>query len=466
MTDRQRSIGIRFIDYKHGILLACLLQLFAATLVTVGSSLMLAALILASILFIFSSLSSGYLSLFLFNVLYSVYLIVTASCYYQYIDIYLLESLNDPLTFRNGFALMLSAQLICNSILLFKSRQLYFGSVKPRPQSWLDDFLMLCITAFALLLAVYGYKLYGGFFEFLATPYDPVFEGSAENSYKHVIIATAGILNTSLFCYFFDAGLVGRKSFRNFLLSGILFFIQFTFFLQGKREYLVETVVATGFIYVAYRAAKTQSHPSVGPFFWIFGGVVALAAAGLAIRSEDTSAFKLLTLAIGYEAQFTVATFLNSIYIDNHFDVSYDYLRDFVQVLVIVFPRDLLMLIGLDKDKLIEPGNFDRFYVENKGGQFIFTSAYADGGAIAVLLYAFIFGLILVLIDSESVRSRRWVYAVAVTYLWVALRKDVVMAFKYYFTGIIMLLVAQALVKRMGYYFGINASRSLSSKEF
>ncbi|MGI0133418.1 MAG: hypothetical protein ACREBW_00455, partial [Candidatus Micrarchaeaceae archaeon] len=140
----------------------------------------------------------GLLALGLFNGLYSAYLLISILCFFHYIDIYLLESLSEDQTFEYGIALLLLAQFAFNYPLLMPSRE-STGNAIYRTSTYEDTAVALLALA-ALSLAFYGYHLYGGFIEYLRTPYDPIFQGAAEDDYKHVIISTAGVLNTGLFC--------------------------------------------------------------------------------------------------------------------------------------------------------------------------------------------------------------------------------------------------------------------------
>ena len=173
--------------------------------------------------------------------------------------------------------------------------------------------------------------------------------------------------------------------------------------------------------------------------------LLATAAAGLAIREGVEDSSNLLLLAVGYEAQFTVATFLNALLIDVHYAPPFDYFNDLVNLLVVMAPRDLLALVNIDKDAAASVSNFARYYVENKGGQLVLTSAYAAMGVVGVAAYALLFGCLIYLIDVSRLRYRLWMHSVAITYLWVLVRKDLVMAFKYYFTGLLIVFLAMSI---------------------
>jgi hypothetical protein len=377
----------------------------------------------------------GLLALGLFNALYSAYLLISILCFFHYIDVYLLESLSEDQIFESGTALLLLAQIVFNYPLFAASQQSH--GKNSHGGAPYDDIALGLLALAALFLALYGYELYGGFIEFLHTPYDPIFEGAAENDYKHVIISTAGVMNTSLFCCAMQRALQRRHRIRFAILALVLLFVQATFFVQGKREYLVEMIMAAGVLFLL-RGSQSHSAKKVLGFIFIMIFGVGIGAVGFALRSNAIEGLgSLLQLAIGYEGQFTVATFLNVVFAHHHFEVAYDYLQDLYRILLIAIPRDLFSLFAVDKDSFMPVSHLAGIYVENKGGQFVFTSAYAAGGPIGVLLYAFVLGRIFLLIDSALIKRHPWVYAVSISYLWVLIRKDFVLAFKYYFTGII-----------------------------
>jgi hypothetical protein len=442
---------------SQALLMVQLLGL-GALLVYYGSAACLPFIACAEFALSVIAFRKGLLALGLFNALYSAYLLISMLCFFHYIDIYLLESLSEEQIFESGTALLLLAQIAFNYP-LFGASQHSLGNNSHGADPY-EDIALGFLALATLSLALYGYQQYGGLIEFLHTPYDPILEVE-DSDYKHVIISTAGVMNTSLFCGAMQRVLQHRHRIRFAILALILLIVQTTFFVQGKREYLVEMFIAAGVLFLLSGSQSRSAKKVLGFIFIIIFGV-GIGTVGFALRSKAIEGLGgLLQLAIGYEGEFTVATFLNVVFAHHHFEVAYDYLQDLYRIILIAIPRDLFSLFAVDKDSFMPVSHLTGIYVENKGGQFIFTSAYAAGGAIGVLLYALVLGRVFLLIDSAVVKRHPWVYAVSISYLWVLIRKDFVLAFKYYFTGIITIVLLFLLARITLKYFFAVASKPL-----
>ena len=416
-----------------------LLMAFAYGLCLARSEGFVVPMALGQIVLTVAAMRRSFFCLAFFGALFTGYLLITSLCGLEVIKVYLLEAIKDREVFFEGFSLLILAHCVFSFPVLFGQPGVAIADLNPVLYDRIDDLVMFAFALLAIGFSFYGFQLYGGLVAFLNTPYDPVFEGASDNSYKHVIIGTAGILNTTVFCYFLmQFSLRARRLLYLAVLAAALC-CQTAFFIQGKREYLLELMTSAGLMMAVARAASTGQEIKLARVALFVSGAIGLGVVGLVLRMEtgDGSESLILT-AIGYEASFTVATFLNRVFAAHYYDLDFDLFKDLVDILVISIPRDLLEALGFDKDSLTLTSNFTEIYVENKGGSFVFSSAYAAFGTFGVLLYAAIVGAILRLFDTAAVKSRIWVYAVCVAYVWVILRKDVILAYKYYFTGLIV----------------------------
>lgn len=395
-----------------------------------------------------------------FNILLWFYLDFTVLAKYGPFDIYLLEAIGVDRIFFKAFGLSLLSLLLVNLFNLpYRVGSVVAHTDRVRMHVLALKLVVVTYLISVLALGVFGFHLYGGYLAYLSTPYDPVFEGAAENDYKHVIVATAGLMSVLLFAFALALQKHGLRSWWLFVAKYVPIFLVLSYFVQGKREYLVEVLV----VFAVFHLSLMSHEQWRKHLLKIFIGLLLLPifmGVGLYVRGDVTvedifSLFQLPLLALGYEAEFTFATLANSLFIKDMYGVGYDYLKVLYDILVYLVPRDVFNLFGINKDDLFLVSKFAGYYVENKGGAFYLVTPFTSFGYFGVIAFSIFLGGIFYVAEGgrKAAVASRVFYALFVMSIFVLMRKDFALWFKYIYVWLIqpavIYFVARELIKAL-----------------
>ncbi|MCL2894649.1 O-antigen polymerase [Brenneria tiliae] len=293
------------------------------------------------------------------------------------------------------------------------------------------NFLHFCGLGFctiSVVMFIIGIQYYGGYFHFLNTPYTAIYEGSAENEIKDVLISTSGLL--SIFSIL--SLLSGNKlnAVGKFFVC-ISFVVLLSIFIQGRRETLLLLIMC----FLSYRfLGKNISFRVLLKIIIIASLLIFMAGVGLYLRAyasdSNGSIVDAINYSVLYETHFTIATLANEIRTHLYNDIPYGGIVDIFQPFLFIVPGIVFSLLGYDKAEVFaatEP----RVY-ESKGGQFIFTGAFHSLGLTGVFIHGLILGLMLFTFYRLARRTEMAIYHFPIVALiLVSIRKDMIYGVKY-----------------------------------
>ncbi|VDZ82578.1 O-antigen polymerase [Kluyvera intermedia] len=288
----------------------------------------------------------------------------------------------------------------------------------------------LCFMVSALLVFLLGVTAYGGYIAFLNTPYSPIYQGSADNETRDVLISSSGLL--SIFALLTSVQAKDIKNTKgNKLIITLAMFILFSIFIQGRRENLILLILCfISFYLFNYKI----SFKRILKIISICAGMLFIAGLGLYLReSTSTSGGSVLTaipFAVMYETHFSLATLANEVRTHLHDNVPFGGILELFSPVLFIIPAFFYGIFGFNKQSLFE--NNEVHLYDDKGGQFIFTEAFHSLGYVGVFLHGFILGCMLIIFYRAAKRSGLIIYQFPiVSLIFVAMRKDMTYGVKY-----------------------------------
>lgn len=291
-------------------------------------------------------------------------------------------------------------------------------------------FCSFCFIIFASVVFSLGVASYGGYISFLHTSYTPIYEGSAANETRDVLISTAGLL--SIYALLTSVRVKLKMVTRsNKIIILISLIILVSIFIQGRRENLILLLLCFISHYLFINKINVRRVINI---FSIVSIMLFVAGFGLYLReSSSTSGGSVLTaipFAIMYETHFSLATLANEVRTHLHNNLPYGGVLELFSPVLFIIPAFIYNIFGLDKQSLFENSEV-RFY-EDKGGQFIFTEAFHSLGFLGVFLHGLILGIMLVIFYRIAKKNGLIIYQFPiVSLIFVAMRKDLTYGVKY-----------------------------------
>lgn len=280
-----------------------------------------------------------------------------------------------------------------------------------------------------LLLFFIGISDYDGYYNFVTSPYIPIFKSSRENSFSDTVISSSGLLAC------FTVLSIFKSSIKTPYLKGIILslsmIVLLSIFIQGRRETFILLMIC----YIMHKCSNIKfTLKSISKVVALFVLVIFVSAVGLYFReSEEATGGSLLSsiyLSILYETHFTVATIANQIeYSTTKIQSSYSVLQLFSPIFF-VLPRFMFSILGFNKDEFFDITSDIPF--EDKGGSFVFSGAYYSYGYLGVFIHALFLGYFLMYFWKLYRQYNLPILIFPVVSLtFVTLRKDLIYGFKY-----------------------------------
>lgn len=292
------------------------------------------------------------------------------------------------------------------------------------------NFCSVCFVFSALFVFYLGVHSYGGYFSFIQTPYAPIYEGSAENETKDVLISSSGLL--SIYALLTSIRIkIKSTTVINKIIIMISLFILISIFIQGRRENLILLI----FCFISYYLLSSSINFSrIIKVILILSVLFFVAGLGLYLReSTSTSGGSVITaipFAIMYETHFSLATLANEVRGHLYNNLPYGGVLEFLSPILFIIPAFIYGILGLDKQKLFE--NTEVRYYDDKGGQFIFTEGFHSLGYIGVFIHGLMLGIMLIIFYRVAKKSGLIIYHFPiVSLIFVAMRKDLTYGVKY-----------------------------------
>lgn len=292
------------------------------------------------------------------------------------------------------------------------------------------SFAYLCLS---VLLFLSGVQYYGGYFSFIASPYTPIYGGSAQNEIKDTLISTSGLLSIFSFISAFSSvknEKTNRKLFL-YIVCSVSLFVLLSIFIQGRRENMVLLVMSL----FSYRLfSGTIDVRKIIKLVTLAFLVLLAAGVGLYIReSSKTSGGSVISatiFAMLFETHFTVATLANEIYTHVVDKVEFGGVIGLFEPLLFIVPSFFFSLAGESKQALFM--NNEVVLYESKGGAFIFSEGFHSLGYFGVFVHGVLLGMLMAIFYRSAKRTGYLIYHFPiVSLLLVAMRKDVTYGVKY-----------------------------------
>ncbi|WP_346806076.1 oligosaccharide repeat unit polymerase [Enterobacter chuandaensis] len=292
------------------------------------------------------------------------------------------------------------------------------------------NFCSMCFAIAALLVFYLGVHSYGGYFSFIHTPYAPIYEGSAENETKDVLISSSGLLSIYALLTSIRTQIKNTTLFNKIVII-ISLFVLISIFIQGRRENLILLI----FCFISYYLLSSSiNFLRIIKVLLIFTILFFIAGLGLYLReSTSTSGGSIITaipFAIMYETHFSLATLANEVRGHLYNNLPYGGVLEILSPILFIIPAFIYGVLGLDKQKLFE--NTEIRYYEDKGGQFIFTEGFHSLGYVGVFIHGLMLGITLIVFYRIAKKSGLIIYHFPiVSLIFVAMRKDLTYGVKY-----------------------------------
>ncbi|EEU9016405.1 oligosaccharide repeat unit polymerase, partial [Salmonella enterica] len=312
----------------------------------------------------------------------------------------------------------------------FAFSKIKLAGIKDFNNSCFINFCSVCFIISAFLIFALGVAAYGGYIAFLHTPYIAIYEGSAENQTRDILISSSGLLAnyallTSIRVNFKEISITNK------VVIAVSLLILVSIFIQGRRENLILLILCfVSFYMLNYKINfKRIIKVSIICIIMFF-----IAGLGLYLRESTStsggSVFTAIPFAVMYETHFSLATLANEVRTHLYNNLPYGGVLDLFSPILFIIPAFIYGIFGLDKQSLFE-NNEMRFY-EDKGGQFIFTEAFHSLGYVGVFLHGLILGVMLIVFYRVAKKSRLIIYHFPIiSLIFVAMRKDLTYGVKY-----------------------------------
>ncbi|HIH4062665.1 TPA: O-antigen polymerase, partial [Citrobacter freundii] len=275
----------------------------------------------------------------------------------------------------------------------FSFSKIKLVGIKDFNNSCFMNFCSVCFIISAFLIFTLGVAAYGGYMAFLHTPYIAIYEGSAENQTRDILISSSGLLAiyallTSIRVNFKEISIISK------VVIAVSLLILVSIFIQGRRENLILLILCFVSFYMLNYKINFKRIIKVSIICMIMFFIAGL---GLYLRESTStsggSVFTAIPFAVMYETHFSLATLANEVRAHLYNNLPYGGVIDLFFPILFIIPSFVYGIFGLDKQSLFE-NNEIRFY-EDKGGQFIFTEAFHSLGYIGVFLHGLILGVML-----------------------------------------------------------------------
>ena len=295
-----------------------------------------------------------------------------------------------------------------------------------------NDSFLIYAASFYFIMALgsflIGIQYYGGYVNFLHTPYVAIFSGSAENGIKDVLISSSGLM--AIFSVLCSYQVLTKYKVSKILIA-LNIVILLSIFFQGRREtllLLMMTFASFKFLNDKLSFKTLIKALSIIIVLFIFAGV------GLYLRSTSETSGGTLSAAIInavlFETHFTIANLANEIATHTHNNLPFGGLKFLLYPLLFVIPGFIFSLLGYDKGQFFtstEPRIYD-----DKGGDFIFTEAYHSLGNLGVIIHAVFLGFLIAYFYSAAKKNSNILFHFPlVSLILVASRKDIIYGIKY-----------------------------------
>lgn len=306
------------------------------------------------------------------------------------------------------------------------------------------NFCALSFISMSFASFFMGVHEYGGYMDFLQSPYIAIFSGSAENTSRDVMISSSGLLAIFAILTSFQKS-IRNISFSNRFIICVGFFILLSIFIQGRRENLILLFLCFVSYYIIGRKLNLTL---IFKIISLVACILLFAGIGLYIReTASTSGGSVITaipFAIMYETRFSLATLANEVRMHTVNGLPYGVVMVLLTPILFIIPSFFYSVLGLDKDQIFlnsEP----RLYMD-KGGQFIFTEAFHSLGYIGVFVHGVILGVLLILFYRTAKRTNMILYHFPlVSLIFVGMRKDLTYGIKY-ISLLFLLMIAFYLI--------------------
>lgn len=294
-----------------------------------------------------------------------------------------------------------------------------------------DYFMRFCSKCYLLVscfLFIWGIQYYGGYIGFLKTPYTAIFSGNAENEIKDVLISSSGLLAIFSILSVFSAG---SFKWKDKILVFFAAIILMSIFIQGRRETLLLMIMCfLSYKFLGKKFALVNILKAAG----VAACLIVFAGLGLYLRaSSDTSGGSIVDAslyAVLYETHFTIANLANEIKTHVYNSVPFGGVVYLLYPILFIFPSFLFSVFGYNKSEVFaitEPKIYD-----DKGGSFIFTSAFHSLGTLGVFLHGLFLGMLLIYFYRMAKKNNMVFYHFPlVALILVASRKDITYGIKY-----------------------------------
>ncbi|MGX8939352.1 O-antigen polymerase [Symbiopectobacterium sp. Eva_TO] len=301
--------------------------------------------------------------------------------------------------------------------------------LKTISKPYFQHFSSILYMITSVVMFSWGVSFYGGYVDFLNTPYSAIIDLS-DNELKDVLISTSGLL--SIFSILSSLSGNGSRV-KKYLIITICLIILSSIFFQGRREPLLLLLVC---MFAHKLMVKGISFKSIMKSLMVAFVVSLAAGIGLYLRESTSTSGGNILYAMGYailyETHFTIATLANEIRTHLFDGFEYSGLGSLFQPILFVIPSFIFSLFELNKTEALGLNAAEPKLYDDKGGAFIFSHGVHSLGYAGVILDGIIIGTLLsYFYKIAKEKGMICFYFPIVSLVLVTIRKDVTYGIKY-----------------------------------